>query len=86
MPTPSEQMENPDFEVNVMPRCPECDSSNVVEDIYSPDEKYDGQGFWWQVIHSYCCKDCGCEWTETLTTTREIEIHKHGKEAETIEE
>jgi len=57
-----------------------------VEDVYSPDEKYDGQGFWWQVIHSYYCEDCGCEWTETLTTTREIEILKHGKEVEAIEE
>jgi len=67
----------------VLSLCPECNSSNVKEAVYSPEEKHDGQGFWWQIIHFYYCEDCGCEWTETLTTTKEIEITKHGETTDT---
>lgn len=62
-----------------MPRCPDCESSDVSEDVYSPEEKYDGQGFEWTVEHHYTCNRCGCEWTERFNTTREVEVNKHGK-------
>jgi len=62
-----------------MTYCPECHSYEVEEDVYSPDTITDGQGYEWRVIHSYTCEKCGCEFTETFHTTREIEIDKHGK-------
>ena len=61
-----------------MPSCPCCDSNNVGESPYSPEEKNDGQGYEWVVTHDYYCRDCGCEWTETLTTKREVQIIKQG--------
>jgi len=61
-----------------MTECPECGSIDVVEDVYSPEEKHDGLGYEWVIIHSYTCEDCGCEWSEILHVTREVEIHKRG--------
>ena len=62
-----------------MPECPDCGSRDVSEDVNSPEEKYDGQGYEWSVEHYYICNSCGCEWTERLNTTREVEVEKHGK-------
>jgi hypothetical protein len=62
-----------------MPTCPECCSIDVEESLYSPEEKTDGQGYYWVVEHYYYCNDCGCEWTEKLETTREVIVEKHGK-------
>ena len=61
-----------------MPSCPYCHSNNVGESVGSPEEQNDGQGYEWVVIHYYYCRDCGTEWTETLTTNREVEITKRG--------
>jgi len=58
--------------------CPECESENIKEDIYSPDSYSDGQGYEWATIFSYYCEDCGCEFDIIERTKVEIEINKHG--------
>lgn len=63
----------------VMPVCPECGSTDIFEDLYSPEEKYDGLGNS-IVIHYYTCNDCGCEWEARTEINRHIEITRHGKE------
>jgi uncharacterized Zn finger protein len=63
-----------------MTTCPECSSSDTTE--LGTDESNDGQGFWWRITYSYSCDECGCEWEETETTTKEISIAKHGKEVD----
>lgn len=62
-----------------MPVCPECGSTDIFEDLYSPEEKYDGLGNS-IVIHYYTCNDCGCEWEARTEINRHIEITRHGKE------
>ena len=63
-----------------MPVCPDCGSSDVSEDVYSPEEKYDGLGGC-TIKHFYTCNDCGCEWTQTeeVMPASKVEITKHGK-------
>jgi len=60
-----------------MPRCPWCGSRNVKEAVYSPEDVWDG--YEQRVIHTYYCKDCECEFTETETITWKVEIKKEGK-------
>jgi len=61
-----------------MERCPDC-GDEAEEDVYSPDIIYDGQGFENVEIHTYTCPKCGCEFTWTVTITRELTVDKHGK-------
>ena len=61
-----------------MSECPDCGSSDISEDIHSPEEKHDGLGGY-IVEHHYTCNRCGCEWTERIEENREIEVNKHGK-------
>ena len=61
-----------------MPECPDCGSTDVSEDVYSPEEKYDGLGGC-TVEHHYTCNNCGCEFTERIEENRTVEVNKHGK-------
>lgn len=59
--------------------CPECFGQDVYKPVGSPEEKTDGQGFAWTIIHNYECNECGCIWNVIEETVKKIKIVKHGK-------
>jgi len=70
--------------VKEMVNCPCCGSDSIEEAQHSPENKYDGQGYWWAVVYGYWCEDCGCEFNWKEETTKSLEIEEHGKECDCV--
>ena len=67
-----------------MVTCPECSHENCESEVDDRQSDRSGIGDETNIVLRCNCDRCGCQWTETETTT--IEVTRHGNQYEDEEE